>query len=105
MKKIEQNAQEMGIYTYFDRIAGANQLMVIPNEPMAIRLFTDMVSKKGTSENPNYIREHAEDFVLARLGFINNQTGEIRPDYEEIKEAYDIVKNTMEAQSETRTEN
>lgn len=100
-----QTEKEMGIYTYFDRVAGANQLMVIPNEPMAVRLFTDMINQKGTAEKPNYIREHAEDFVLARLGYINNQTGEIRGEYEEIKEAYDIVKNNMETKDERRKEN
>lgn len=92
--------QEMEIYTYFDRVAGANQLMVLGNEAMAVRLFTDLVSQKGTPEKPNYIREHAEDFVLARLGYINNQTGEIRGEYEEIKEAYDIVKNQMGEENE-----
>lgn len=101
---INKTEQEMEIYTYFDRVAGANQLMVLPNEAMAVRLFQDMVNQKGTAEKPNYIREHAEDFVLARLGYINNQTGEIRGEYEEIKEAYDIVKNSIEANNERREE-
>lgn len=94
----------MGIYTIFDRVAGANQLMVLANDAMAKRLFSDNVSAPDRPEKPNYIREHAEDFVLCKLGHINNQTGEIRGEYEEILEAYDILKNTLGIQNERREE-
>lgn len=96
--------KEMGIYTIFDRIAGANQLMVLANDAMAKRLFSDNVSAPDRPEKPNYIKAHAEDFVLCKLGYINNQTGEIRGEYEEILEACDILKNSVEAQNETREE-
>lgn len=96
--------EEMGIYTIFDRVAGANQLMVLSSDAMAKRLFSDNVSAPDKLDKPNYIRAHAEDFVLCKLGYINNQTGEIRGEYEEILEACDILKNSIEAQNERREE-
>lgn len=75
------------IYTIFDRVAGIGSLMTSPinTEKAMIRAFEDVVKSQPS------IRNHAEDFVLVKLGKINKQTGEIEENYEEIYEASNFV--------------
>ena len=83
---------KLDIYTIMDRVSGANQLMTSPEntEKAMIRAFTDIVLKNET------ISRHAEDYVLVKLGQMDQQTGEIEGAYNEIFEASDIVRNTKE---------
>lgn len=78
---------KLEIYTIFDRVAGIGSLMTSPlnTEKAMIRAFEDVV------KNQPSIRNHAEDFVLVKLGKIDKQTGEIEENYEEIYEASNFV--------------
>ena len=78
---------KLEIYTIFDRVAGVGSLMTSPlnTEKAMIRAFEDVVKKQPSIYN------HAEDFVLVKLGKINKQTGEIEENYEEIYEASNFV--------------
>lgn len=79
--------QKLEIYTILDRVAGIGSIMTSPEntEKAMIRAFEDVVKQQPS------IRNHAEDYVLIKLGKINKLTGEIEENYEEIYEASNFV--------------
>lgn len=80
------------LYTILDRATGVNQIMTSPEktEKAMIRAFEDIVKNNPT------INKHREDFVLVKLGKMNQQTGDIEPNYEEIFEASDFYNGETE---------
>lgn len=79
--------EHLEIYTILDRVAGIGSIMTSPvnTEKAMIRAFADVVMQQPS------IRNHAEDYVLVKLGKINKLTGEIEENYEEIYEASNFV--------------
>lgn len=83
---------KVGIYTVFDRVAGASQVFTAPDDKVAIRSLKNHVAdevKKGTG----FLTSNSDDLVLKRLGYLEIGTGEIEADSKELQEVYDIVKN------------
>lgn len=89
-----------GIYTIFDRVAGANQLICAPSDLMAKRMFAD-----AFHANNSFIAKHADDFVLMKIGTIDTETCEIMPIIDEICEATDFIKTEKTDEKEDKNEN
>lgn len=85
------------LYTIFDRVAGCNAIMTLPNDALAVRTFKEVLFDKKKDQHGNIIlnqfQKSPDDFVLVKLGTIETETGEIEPCYTEILEAQEVVKN------------
>lgn len=60
----------------FDKKAGYDQPILLPNEGVAIRSFGEQCQNKDPN---NMLIKHPEDFELHNLGIMDTMTGQILP--------------------------
>lgn len=75
------------LYSVQDRVAGFNNVMTVRTDAIAIRSFVQAVLAPNSM-----FRDNPEDYCLTKVGKINVLTGEVIPEYEELAEAWDIIK-------------
>lgn len=64
------------IICIYDKKAGYDQPILLPNEGVAIRSFGEQCQNKDPN---NILKKHPEDFELHVLGMMNTMTGQILP--------------------------
>jgi len=79
-----------GIYAIMDRQMNAFMApAAIPTDGMAIRQFIDKIN----GQNP--MSQHPDDYSLWRLGYFDDQTGEMINEKEKLGEAANFVKKQL----------
>lgn len=75
------------LFSVRDELVGYGDPFALPdNDEVAVRIFTQAVK----DEKPNRINQSKQDMVLFRLGYLDDQSGEITPCKEQILRATEV---------------
>lgn len=75
------------LFSVRDELTGYGDPFTLPdNEEVAIRMFKSAVM----AETPNKINQAKQDMVLFKLGYIDDQSGEITPEKKQILRATEV---------------
>lgn len=88
----------VNLYSVQDRVAGFNNVMTVRTDAIAIRSFTQAVLAPNSM-----FKDNPEDYCLTKIGKMNVLTGKIIEEYEELSEAWDIIKKHGKISNENET--